>query len=251
MSATIPRFLLPRQGAIWRTPAVRNFGTTTRRSAAASKPSKPLVLEKPTKFNPPSHPSRLRKPRPQYPGPQLSAEEIARQSAKKYPNMMPPEGTFMHWFLTNRSIHIYITLGTLFSMAGFTWLTNFKRTSKFADMLPNASDLFFHPIQWTRTVIEVLRLHTAAVAAESQERRKQKVDDVQKRAEYRKAHGLETEAFGGWTAKTDAENMGPAMNTDGRVPNVVDDASPIAMEPQGGDVAQQQKKPLKKWLGIW
>ena len=24
--------------------------------------------------------------------------------------MMPPEGSLMHWFLTNRSLHLYITL---------------------------------------------------------------------------------------------------------------------------------------------
>jgi hypothetical protein len=24
--------------------------------------------------------------------------------------MMPPEGTFLHWFLTNKAIHMYIAL---------------------------------------------------------------------------------------------------------------------------------------------
>jgi hypothetical protein len=72
--------------------------------------SKPLVLEKPSKFTPPSHPARLRKQGPRYPGPQLSDEEIARQTTKKYPNMMPPEGSFMHWFMNNKTIHMWITL---------------------------------------------------------------------------------------------------------------------------------------------
>jgi len=40
-------------------------------------------------------------------------------------------------------------------------------------------------------VIEVLRLHTAHVTAETMERRKHKVEDVAKRAAYRKAHGLD------------------------------------------------------------
>jgi hypothetical protein len=75
-----------------------------------SSTSKPLVLEKPSKFTPPSHPARLRKEGPRYPGPQLSDEEIARQKSTKYPNMMPPEGSFMHWFMNNKSIHMWITL---------------------------------------------------------------------------------------------------------------------------------------------
>ena len=103
--------------------------------------------------------------------------------------------------------------GTLFSLAGYATITNFKRTSKFADLLPAASDLFFHPIDFFRTCIEVLRLHTAHVSAETAERRKRKVEDVQKRSEYRKKHGLETEGVGGWTAKTDVDVLGPAIQT--------------------------------------
>lgn len=116
---TIPRFLLPRAGTIWRTQVshptnpslfIRNASKSSKKSSKPSKPSKPLVLEKPAKFNPPSHGARLRKEAPRYPGPQLSAEEKAAQAAKKYPSMMPPEGTFMHWFINNRSIHLWITM---------------------------------------------------------------------------------------------------------------------------------------------
>lgn len=116
-SAAIPRFLLPRRSAIWRprltAPSqsfrIRNASTST---SPKKKPasSKPLVLEKPAKFVPPSHGSKLRKEAPRYPGPNLSAEEKARMKTTKYPHMMPPEGTFMHWFVNNKSIHMYIAL---------------------------------------------------------------------------------------------------------------------------------------------
>lgn len=114
LSTSIPRFLLPQRGLIWRprlpapsrTQGVRHASKKT----APKKNAKPLVLEKPAKFNPPSHGSRLPRAAPRYSGPQLSAEEQAAQKTKKYPTMMPPEGTFMHWFLTNRSIHMYIAL---------------------------------------------------------------------------------------------------------------------------------------------
>ncbi|CAD0097885.1 unnamed protein product [Aureobasidium mustum] len=89
------------------------------RSLLASRPastsSKPVpkgrLLEKPTRFNPPSHPARLprrnRQPAFQVP---LSAKEKEQQRKKQYPHMMPPEGTFFHWFLTNRTIHVWITM---------------------------------------------------------------------------------------------------------------------------------------------
>lgn len=103
----IPRFLLPQTGAIW-----RNSSIQYRHLASKAKSSKPLVLEKPTKFNPPSHGSRITKgpPRYQYAGPQMTPEEKAAQATKQYPNLMPPEGTFMYWFINNRSIHLYITM---------------------------------------------------------------------------------------------------------------------------------------------
>lgn len=129
----IPRFLLPQKGAIWRarlsnsSPASRTVHHASKvpqkkvvakpsairasgKPSATKNPVEPLVLEKPTKFNPPSHGARRRKEAPRYPGPQLSEQEAAAQKTKKYPNMMPPAGTFMHWFVNNRGIHIYISL---------------------------------------------------------------------------------------------------------------------------------------------
>ena len=95
---------------------------------------------------------------------------------------------------------------------------------------------------FTRTVLEVLRLHQAHVTAETQEKRKQKVEDVQKRSAYRKAHGLEKdEGFGGWTAKSDEQLLGPGI--------------PLSEGAKEGELATEQvpreRKPIKKWLGIW
>lgn len=121
-TAVIPRFLLPRQGSIWLRPtSIRNASNKADKAAkAAPKPKGPIVLEKPTKFNPPSHPQRRAKPAPRYPGPNLSAEETERMATKKYPNMMPAEGTFMHWFINNRNIHMWITLVRLCFLLNFT-----------------------------------------------------------------------------------------------------------------------------------
>lgn len=146
---------------------------------------------------------------------------------------------------------MHIVQGILFSLASYTTVTHFKRTSKFGDMLPPASDLFFHPIDFIRTCLEILRLHTAHVSAETAEKRRRKVEDVQKRAQYRKKHGLEHEDFGGWTSKQDGQDLGPAIPTGDHEESSV---NTLLASVDGGEVqepVQQPKRHVKKWLGIW
>lgn len=90
--------------------------STSSRFASTTTPSdKHRVLEKPDKFRPPSHPARhVKRGRVvdpiNYPGPRLSAKELEEKRTKKYPHMFPPEGTVMYRFLTNRGIHVWISL---------------------------------------------------------------------------------------------------------------------------------------------
>ncbi len=96
--------------AALRLPAARPLSTTR---SLARKPhpaaQKPPILEKPAKFNPPSHGSRLaRKQAPKHYGGSLPKEELEAQATREYPTMMAPEGTWAHWFWTNRIIHVYI-----------------------------------------------------------------------------------------------------------------------------------------------
>jgi hypothetical protein len=209
------------------------------------------VLEKPARFNPPSHGARLRKDPPRYPGPALSQEQRSAQQTKKYPNMMPPPGSFMHWFLNDRTIHLYITLGTLFSAAGYAFFTSFKRSTKFADLLPSASDMVMHPIRSSKMCLEVLRLHQIQVSEETAERRRRRVEDVKKRSDYRKAHGLETEGFGGWTAKTDDELMGPAIKLGTETGTAAAPEGVVESQSEVAEPVQRKKRPVKMWFGIW
>lgn len=78
--------------------------------AASTSPPKPRVLEKPERFNPPSHPSRIRSRQRRYPGPPLSEHEREAQKIRRYPNMMPPKGTFLFKVLTNRMLHVWISM---------------------------------------------------------------------------------------------------------------------------------------------
>lgn len=143
---SIPRFLLPQSGLIWRrvaagTPAAapstsvsasasrRVFlrlasnqpgGRFTRPSqkttpsqdiSSAEPPSGQRVLEKPERFNPPSHGSRLpRKNLPRHYGGELSADEFQTQLRTEYPGMMAPKGTRAYWFWHSRWIHVVITV---------------------------------------------------------------------------------------------------------------------------------------------
>lgn len=195
----------------------------------------------------------------------------------------------MHWFLTNRSVHLWITLvrnpsshqtlcdptnkvsqGILVTLTTSIWFSDFIHTTPYADLLPPNSMFFAHPFTFIRRYIEVYDMHAGYVSAQTAEMRKQKVEDVKKRAEYRKAHGLDEKEeglFGGWTAKPDGPGeLLAAADREGGVRT--DDASPVApvqVEQQdvGAAVATEaagetyvdfegKTQPVKKkWFGIW
>jgi glucan-binding YG repeat protein len=82
----------------------------TPKAAAVPDPSKPLILEKPEKFNPPSHGSRLPRSMPKHYGGGTTFEEAKAQQERTYPGMPPPPSSWAHWFLNNRRIHMLITM---------------------------------------------------------------------------------------------------------------------------------------------
>lgn len=149
---------------------------------------------------------------------------------------------------------------TLFSLAFYTFISNFHRTSPFTHLLPPAKAFPSHPLDWISQYIEVYKLHTARISEETAEKRRKKVEDVQKRGHYRKAHGLDKEqGWGGWTAKSDDELLGPALRTDEAIGNKVPrPSSAVAVAPTASDREEAvyvdwegRKKPVKKWFGIW
>lgn len=86
-------------------------------SSSTQPPPKPIVLEKPDRFRPPSHASRpnARSTTSMYGAgaaynQQRTKQERQQAGKKRYPNMFPEEGTRMHWFLTNRFVHVVISL---------------------------------------------------------------------------------------------------------------------------------------------
>lgn len=94
--------------------ARRNAHTTPAKKA--NKQRQQIVLEKPERFNPPSHGARLPKgnrPPQQHYGGVVSADELLAQKMRDYPGMLPPKGSSGHWFLYNKTLHTILPLVSL------------------------------------------------------------------------------------------------------------------------------------------
>ncbi|KAI0187166.1 hypothetical protein EV127DRAFT_151035 [Xylaria flabelliformis] len=230
-------------------PVVQAVAPKPAAAPPAADPSKPIVLEKPERFNPPSHGSRLPRSTPRHYGGSLTAEEVQAQNQRTYPGLPPPPNTWSHRFINSRGIHMFITLGTLTSLAFYTFCMNFKAKSPFADMVPPISEFPRHPFQYIGVCIDVLRMHEEHESALTAEKRRRKVEDVTKRNEYRKAHGLEPATSGLFGSKA----------VEKPEETVVDDASPQAAaiveasEPIPDAVAAEitPEGKRKKFMGIF
>ncbi|KAF3070625.1 putative major facilitator superfamily protein [Daldinia childiae] len=228
---------------------------TPHAAAAASKPvapSKPIVLEKPERFNPPSHGARLPRSTPAHYGGPATDAELQAQAAKAYPGLPPPENTWTHWFIHSRGIHLFITLGTLTSLGIYTFIANFNAKSPFANLIPPISELPWHPFQYLGVVIDVMRMHEEHESALTAEKRRRKVDDVAKRNEYRKAHGMGP-AQGFWatsdsSSSSDSSSTKPAEPETTEPVPIVESAAPEP-NPAAAEFTPDGKR--KKFLGIF
>src|ERR1700712_3710480 len=81
--------------------------------------------------------------------------------------------------------------GVLISCAGFTFTTNFKATSPFAHLLPPWSGLLTSPFGTISQAFSVWRMHVQHNSMRVREQRHRRVEDAEKRNQYRVVHGLE------------------------------------------------------------
>ncbi|KAJ4342445.1 hypothetical protein N0V87_001064 [Didymella glomerata] len=202
-SLSIPRFLLPRQPllrpsrftqALLPTAHVRHVSSPRqlsaeferRRAAAAS--TKQKVMPQPDAYRAPSHGKTIRRADAglgKVYGPKLSEQDRKRMATKKYPNMMSPEGTFSHWFLNNRVIHLWITMGILVSLAIAAWYMDFMSKTIYAELLPDRKEFLHHPVVSSKRFIEVYKMHMAHTSQVYSEQRLKKAEDIDKRKQYR------------------------------------------------------------------
>lgn len=229
--------------ALRRSPAAARKLSSTRalpaKKGASNPPHKPIVLEKPLKFNPPSHGSRLpRKGRTsQHYGGALSKEELKAQDFKDYPTMLAPKGTWAHWFWTSRMVHVYITTGTLLVLGVSTYFMNFAHTSPFKHLLPPISELSEHPIDFIQAYLSVMKLHNQHNSQMAFESRNKKMDDVLKRQAFQMAHKSEKgpmeKYFGLGRKEPDADEPAPEAEADAQA------------AAKGGAI--EEEKPKKKF----
>ncbi|KAF7546491.1 hypothetical protein G7046_g9287 [Stylonectria norvegica] len=245
----IPRFLLPLQGPLWhgvRIPLSQNicvrFVSNKKSSSGGSKPEKIIVLEKPAKFNPPSHGSRLRSKNamPRHYGPELTPDEVAVQGVKNYPGTMAPEGSWAHWFWHSRLLHTFITMGTLLALGVLTFFMNYAYNSPFKELVPPLSDLRNHPFYFFMAWKNVIVMHERDKAAKAVDHRTRHVDDVAKRRYFMKMHGIETK---------DPITMIFGKGEEEEKPEGEHDASPLAKDVP--EKAVEPAEPKKKWFGIF
>ena len=122
-------------------------------------------------------------------------------------------------------------------------------------MLPESSEWSSHPFLCIRQVFHVIRLTEEHRSREVQEKRRRRVDDVVKRSQYRKAHGLdESTGFGSWTAKTEGESMGPALPAGEADAAVIAKATAVAdgrAAEAGSTTGEEDGGKRKKFLGIF
>jgi hypothetical protein len=149
--------------------------------------------------------------------------------------------------------------GVLVSLTGYIFYADFHSKNKFPDMLPAGSLFFTHPLTYFRQYASVYRLHVEAVSAETAEKRRKQIDDARKRREYLRAHGVEKEGlFGFGTVEGDEakrklkeeKRVLDELVRRERIANGIDDR--VADEEKGFYTDfEGNKKPVKKWLGIF
>lgn len=213
---TLLRHLLPR---------------TQTRSYAAKR------LAKPTKFTPPSHHSRKPLADPvNYPGP-----PIKQDPKKHYPNTLPPPDTWAHFMLTSRHLHFYVSIGILAVLAGTVSVANFVKTSPFASEIVWEWE---HPVDGARSFGAAWKKSVEEESRRTGERRKRMVDDVEKRGEFRRAHGLEQTGeeggFGGFGTKPRGEDAKTRVMVEAARKKLVEEAE------RGGESAAWVEEEVRK-----
>lgn len=75
--------------------------------------------------------------------------------------------------------------GILCSLGVAAWYMDFMSKTIYGELVPTRKEFFRHPIQSTRTFIDVYKMHIAHQSALLDEKRLKKAEDVEKRRQYR------------------------------------------------------------------
>lgn len=126
------------------------------------------------------------------------------------------------------------------------FLQDFLHTTVYRDLLPARSDLLSHPLSSMSQFFDVYKMHIQYVSAQTAEKRRKNLEDVQKREEYRRAHGKSSDQ-GFWSPRKEEAAVAEATAVENSA------SVGIVAEPEANEYVDfdGKKKPVKKWLGIW
>ncbi|RPA91390.1 hypothetical protein L873DRAFT_1831405 [Choiromyces venosus 120613-1] len=121
---------------------------------------------------------------------------------------MPPPNTWSHYFLTSRVLHFYVSISVLLVLGTWASVTNFLRTTERGREIEGEL-AWSRPVESVEKFLAAYRLHAHERSLLVAEIRRRKVEDVDKRGAYRRAHGLGEESRGdaGWGVKLGQERV--------------------------------------------
>ncbi|KAK6360405.1 hypothetical protein TWF730_006547 [Orbilia blumenaviensis] len=180
--STIPQPLSPITLSTITPTTINTISITTKRFLRIPpkfpKPA-PQVLEQPTKYTPPSHPTG---PRPRESAHKPLPQKPHIDERKHYPGMMPPPGTITHWILHSPKLHGLVAVSVLFSLAIYVIYRNFMEHDSAAQL---AYFDYKHPIMSVQSFIEAYRESDRINTARIMEKRRQISEDMERKAHYR------------------------------------------------------------------
>ncbi|KAF3905746.1 hypothetical protein AA313_de0202413 [Arthrobotrys entomopaga] len=138
------------------------------------------VLEQPTRYNPPSHPTGPRPPRE--PAHKPLPQKPHKDERTHYPGLMPAPGTITHWILHSPKLHGFVAFGVLVSLAIYVMYRNFMENDDAAKL---AYWDWKHPIMSAQSFIAAYRESDRINTARIMEKRRQISEDMERKAHYR------------------------------------------------------------------
>lgn len=112
--------------------------------------------------------------------------------------------------------------------------------------MPSRNDFLWHPLDSIAHTFQLVKVSTYENSVKVDAKRKDNVNDIQKRNTYRKAHGIE-----------DKQGLGPWMPVEEKLRLYESQPAGAKIEAQHGKdfpavtEFEAKKRPVKKWLGIW
>jgi hypothetical protein len=141
---------------------------------------------------------------------------------------------------------------------------DFHSRNKYPDLVPHSSLFFSHPFQYISQYMQVYRMHKQAETAENMAKKQRKQDEVRKRREYMRAHGIEHEGPYGmgtvegdeYRAKMEEERAQWSIEEKAReeVAAELRERRRAEAEVSDGEEVRGfdgERRKVKKWFGIW